>query len=74
MKTMAFLALIAFAVSSAAAPEPEETSPLQMPDFSAMVKELADDDIGLMARIHFATRGLPGTRDQDAPGLGFTIN
>jgi catechol 2,3-dioxygenase-like lactoylglutathione lyase family enzyme len=61
MKTTTFLALVVFAVSSAAAPEPEETAPLQMPDFSAMVKELADDDIGLMARIHFATH----TRDFD---------
>jgi len=55
MKTTAFLALVVFADSSVAAPEPEETSPLQMPDFSAMVSELADNDIGLMARFHFAT-------------------
>ena len=61
MKTTVFLALIVFAVSSAAAPEPEETAPLQMPDFSAMVSELADNDIGLMARFHFATH----TRDFD---------
>ena len=36
----------------AAAPE---TSPLRMPDFSAMVAGLPADDIGLLARFHFAT-------------------
>ncbi len=61
IKTSVFLALVCFALSSPAAPEPEATAPLQMPNFSAMVKELADDDIGLMARIHFATH----TRDFD---------
>jgi len=61
MKVTTFLALIVFAISSAAAPEPEETTPLQIPDFSAMVKGLAENDIGLMTRIHFATQ----TRDFD---------
>ena len=54
MKTTAFLALLILAVSSVAAPVPEETSPLQIPDYSAMVTELADKDIGLVARFHFA--------------------
>ncbi len=61
IKTIAILALISFAVSSTAAPESEEPSPLQMPDFSAMVKGLAEDDIGLLSRIHFATH----TKDFD---------
>jgi catechol 2,3-dioxygenase-like lactoylglutathione lyase family enzyme len=61
MKTTAFLALLILAVSSVAAPVPEETSPLQIPDYSAMVTELADKDIGLVARFHFATH----TRDFD---------
>jgi catechol 2,3-dioxygenase-like lactoylglutathione lyase family enzyme len=61
IKTTTFLALVVFAVSSSAAPESEEKSPQQMPDFSAMVKGLADNDIGLMARFHFATH----TRDFD---------
>ena len=61
IKTTTFLALVVFAVSSSAAPESDEKSPQQMPDFSAMVKGLADNDIGLMARFHFATH----TRDFD---------
>ena len=47
IKTTTFLALVVFAVSSSVAPEPEEKSPQQMPDFSAMVKGLADNDIGV---------------------------
>jgi catechol 2,3-dioxygenase-like lactoylglutathione lyase family enzyme len=68
MKATAFLALIVFALSAVAAPEPEETTPLQMPDFSTMVNELADDDIGLLARIHFATH----TRDFDKARAFYT--
>lgn len=52
MKPIVFLALMAFAISSFAAPA---TEPLQMPDFRAMVKELSENDIGLVARFHFAT-------------------
>jgi catechol 2,3-dioxygenase-like lactoylglutathione lyase family enzyme len=52
MKPIVFLALMAFAIPSFAAPA---TEPLQMPDFRAMVKELSENDIGLVARFHFAT-------------------
>jgi catechol 2,3-dioxygenase-like lactoylglutathione lyase family enzyme len=61
MKSIIFLALTAIALSSIAAPEPDET-PLAIPDFSAMIAALAEDDIGLMTRIHFATH----TKDFDA--------
>jgi catechol 2,3-dioxygenase-like lactoylglutathione lyase family enzyme len=58
-----FAVLVAFATSSMAAEEPETPQPLQqgIPDLSAMVGALAADDIGLMARVHFATQ----TRDFD---------
>jgi catechol 2,3-dioxygenase-like lactoylglutathione lyase family enzyme len=42
-------------------PATPEEPPVQLPDFSAMVKDLPADDIGLMARVHFATQ----TRDFD---------
>ncbi|MCZ6709868.1 MAG: VOC family protein [Gammaproteobacteria bacterium] len=52
------LVLIAFAMPCAAAPAEE---PPLIPDFSAMLEALPADDIGLMARVHFATQ----TRDFD---------
>jgi catechol 2,3-dioxygenase-like lactoylglutathione lyase family enzyme len=49
-----------FAMSSAAAPAEDPPPPI-IPDMSAMVAALPADDIGLMARVHFATQ----TRDFD---------
>lgn len=64
MKRLILLALVAFSVPCAAQTDEEEAEqrPDQgMPDFSAMVATLAPDDIGLIARFHFAT----ATRDFD---------
>jgi catechol 2,3-dioxygenase-like lactoylglutathione lyase family enzyme len=58
MRLAVFLALFVIAIPCAAAPA--EDPPL-IPDLSAMVQGLAADDIGLMARVHFATQ----TRDFD---------
>jgi len=60
MKRLIALVLIVFAVPCVAQTD-EEPAPLQLPDFSAMISMLKDDDIGLMARFHFAT----GTLDFD---------
>lgn len=57
-KPTVFLALIAFASWCVAAPAEE---PPLIPDLSAMVEGLSTNDIGLMARVHFATQ----TRDFD---------
>ncbi|WP_040481923.1 VOC family protein [Luminiphilus syltensis] len=53
------LSVNAFADNHEEAPEPEE---MTLPDFSAMVQMLPEDDIGLLGRFHFAT----GTTDFDA--------
>ncbi|MFP6836299.1 MAG: VOC family protein [Pseudomonadales bacterium] len=57
-KPAVILALVALAMPCAAAPAEE---PPLIPDFSAMLEALPADDIGLMARVHFATQ----TRDFD---------
>lgn len=61
MKRAAVLLTAALA-AFASADEPEtETEELVLPDFSAIVATLPEDDIGLLARVHFAT----ATRDFD---------
>ena len=54
--TLVLALLSTGALAMAAAEEPEAPpEPPQMPDLRAMLQGLADDDIGLFARVHFAT-------------------
>ena len=58
MRFTAVLLLLSVASASLAAPA---TAPLQMPDLGAIAASLPADDIGIMARFHFATH----TKDFD---------
>ncbi len=62
MKLIKCLLVLAFSAAAIADDQKEETpAPLVLPDLSAMVATLPADDIGLLARVHFAT----ATKDFD---------
>ena len=54
-KLRILIVLAVFSATTFANPKSSEPSPLQMPNFSGMIKTLDSTDIGLMARFHFAT-------------------